>query len=307
MRFCQYGSFFIGESIALFISTFTLAQESALIADNQTGHILYKRNIEHRLQIGSLATIATVVVTLDWAYLNRITPSAQAIVPSSSAFNSILRPGDQISLRDLIYCTILSSDCGAAHTLADYIGSRVQNPMGLPAERNFVSRMNALAYRLGMHNTCFLNPDGSPLPMTRQQSYSTAADVARLTHYVYQKAQFCFYARQTSRTIQIIREGLVCSFHLQNTNQFLGYERIDGVASCCSKCPKNHLVLTANYPPIARQHEKRWIIITPRRLLIVLLGSTNCLSDGLASLRYGWSLYDEWITQGRPIRGHDFL
>ena len=139
MRFCQYGSFFIGESIALFISTFTLAQESALIADNQTGHILYNSNIEHRLQIGSLATIATAVVTLDWAYVNRITPSAQAIVPSSSAFNSILRPGDQISLRDLIYCTILSSDCGAAHTLADYIGSRVQNPMGLSAERNFLS------------------------------------------------------------------------------------------------------------------------------------------------------------------------
>jgi D-alanyl-D-alanine carboxypeptidase (penicillin-binding protein 5/6) len=312
MWFCQRSSTFSGGAISLFLATITLAQESALVvADNQTGCILRDRNIEHRLQIGSLATIATAVVTLDWIHVNRTTASALTVVPDSSAFSSILRPGDKISLRDLIYCIILSSDYGAAHTLADYIGSRIHNPspnpMDLSAERNFVLRMNALARHLGMHRTYFLNPGGSPIAK-RQKAYSTASDIARLAHYAYQKAQFRFYARQASRTIQIIRGDLSHSFHLQNTNRFLGYKRVDGIANHCGKHSRSYLILTADHLlPIARQRESRWIIITPQRLLIVLLGSTNCLNDGLASLRYGWRLYDEWIARGRPVRGHDFL
>jgi D-alanyl-D-alanine carboxypeptidase (penicillin-binding protein 5/6) len=168
--------------------------------------------------------------------------------------------------------------------------------------------MNTLARHLGMRHTHFLNPGGAYITKNRQQPYSTAVDIARLTHYAYQKAQFRFYASQASRTIQIIRRGLVRSFYLQNTNQFLGYKHIDGVkANCRGEINRSHLVLTADYLPIATQHENRWIIITPRRLLIVLLESTNCLNDGLASLRYGWRLYDEWITRGRPIKEHDFL
>ncbi|ALJ56333.1 D-alanyl-D-alanine carboxypeptidase DacB precursor [Candidatus Xiphinematobacter sp. Idaho Grape] len=308
MQFHQYSSFFSWGSIASLLATVIPAQESVLIADNQTGYILHGRSIEHRLHIGTLATIATVAVALDWIYVNRTPLSTLAVVPNGSDFNSILRPGDKISLRDLIYCIILSSDCGAAHTLAEYIGSRVHNPRGLSAERNFVSQMNMLAHRLGMHHTHFLNPGGSCFTK-KQQPYSTAVDIARLTHYAHQKAQFRFYASQASRTIQIVRKGVVHSFYLQNTNQFLGYKRIDGVKgnNCCGEINRSHLVLTTDHLPIATQHENRWIIITPRRLLIVLLGSTNCLNDGLASLRYGWRLYDEWITQGRPIREHDFL
>src|SRR5437868_147832 len=97
MQFYQHGSFLSGGSIALLLAAIVPAQESALIADNQTGYILHNRSIDHRLQIGSLATIATAAVTLDWIYVNRITPSIPAVVPNSSVFNSILRPGDKIS------------------------------------------------------------------------------------------------------------------------------------------------------------------------------------------------------------------
>ncbi|QQY08266.1 MAG: hypothetical protein JMM79_03400 [Candidatus Xiphinematobacter sp.] len=53
----------------MFLATISLARarESALIvADSQVVYVLRDRNIEHRFQIGSLATIATAMVTLDW-------------------------------------------------------------------------------------------------------------------------------------------------------------------------------------------------------------------------------------------------
>jgi hypothetical protein len=38
-----------------------------------------------------------------------------------------------------------------------------------------------------------------------------------------------------------------------------------------------------------------------RRIIVVLLGSTDRFGEGLAMIRRGWDLHERWMAQGRPV------
>lgn len=48
-------------------------------------------------------------------------------------------------------------------------------------------------------------------------------------------------------------------------------------------------------------------MITPRRLIVVVLGSSDRFTEGAALLERGWSLYDRWATAGRPMDRRQIL
>ncbi len=115
--------------------------------------------------MASLTKVATGMLVLDWTQLTKedvtqmATVSARAL--SAGGVNPVgLQEGDQLSLRDLLYCALMASDNVAATVLAEHVGSRLPNSQGLPPIENFVSHMNALARTLGMNHTRFLNPSG---------------------------------------------------------------------------------------------------------------------------------------------------
>ena len=58
-------------------------------------------------------------------------------------------------------------------------------------------------------------------------------------------------------------------------------------------------------PEIQRQGEK--VYVTPRRIVIVLLGSRDRFGEGIALTRQGWGLYDQWAAQGRKINKNEAL
>jgi D-alanyl-D-alanine carboxypeptidase len=126
-----------------------------------------------------------------------------------------------VSLRDLLYAAMMSSDNHAAYTLAWNVGGRLPNSAGLSPVDNFTAHMNALARKLGMRRTLFLNPHG--LDGMTPPPHSTAADVARLTRYAYTHAGFNFYVSQPTREIAIEgADGTTREFLLRNTNELLG-------------------------------------------------------------------------------------
>jgi D-alanyl-D-alanine carboxypeptidase len=84
------------------------AAESYIIVDNQTGFILGSKNRDEKLPIASLTKVATALVVLDWARLKNSDLSVLTTVPVSAVAEGTanpvgLQPGDQMSLRDLIY------------------------------------------------------------------------------------------------------------------------------------------------------------------------------------------------------------
>jgi D-alanyl-D-alanine carboxypeptidase (penicillin-binding protein 5/6) len=286
------------------------AAQSYIIVDNQTGLILDSKNPNEKLQVASLTKIATAMVVFDWAQLSKADLSQIATVSPRAMRSGGLNPlglqeGDSLSLRDLLYTALMASDNVAATCLAEHVGARLPNAEGLEPVGNFVSHMNALAHTLGMKRTLFLNPSGAD-NLEGALPYSTASDMARLTRYAYTEADFPFFVSQKTRIIHVFRGGVDMPIELRNTNELLDQEGIDGVKTGRTRRAGDCLILsTERRPEVQRQGQT--VQVTPRRIVIVLLGSRERFGEGLALVRQGWGLYDQWASEGRKINKKQVL
>ncbi len=287
------------------------AAEAWLICDNQTGRVLGSSARDEKRQVASLTKVATALVALDWAQLTKA-DLAQAAPVTARALRAGgtnltgLQEGDQLSVRDLLYCALIASDNVAATALAEFVGERLANPQGLNAIDNFVTHMNALARTLGMKRTRFLNPSGYDSNSEGGLPFSTVADLARLTRYAYSEADFPFFVAQKSRTVHILRAGADLSVDLQNTNTLLDQDNIDGIKTGRTSRAGDCLILSAERRPEV-ERTANGVIVTPRRIIVVLLGSQDRFSEGSALMRQGWSLYDKWAAGGRKPNGAQTL
>jgi D-alanyl-D-alanine carboxypeptidase (penicillin-binding protein 5/6) len=276
---------------------------SYIIVDNQTGHILDGEDATEKRQVASLTKIATALVVLDMAELKRLNLADAVAVPgiamtAGGANPAGLVEGDVLTIRDLLYCALLASDNVAAMTLAHHVGSRLPNPEGLSPVGNFVAHMNALARGLRMKRTLFLNPTGMDPEGDSAEPFSTAADIARLTQYAYSDADFPYYVAQRSRDIRISRAGQDLTLPITNTNELLGQVGIDGVKTGRNSAAGDCLVLSSEQKPEVKR-EGGTTYVTPRRIMVVLLGSDDRFREGLALTQRGWALYNRWAGEGR--------
>jgi serine-type D-Ala-D-Ala carboxypeptidase (penicillin-binding protein 5/6) len=249
-------------------------------------------------------------VVLDWAErhggnLNQVVSIPPAAFQGITENNIGFQPGDQITLRDLMYAALVQSDNIAAFTLAAHVGSTITSaaPQGGSAKLGpvdvFVGQMNALAKQMKMEKTRFVNPHGiddkvSPMP------FSTAQDMARLSRYAMEKAGFRFYVSQRERQISFQRDGKTRSYMLRNTNELVGTRGIDGVKTGQTARAGQCLVLSAMRESEV-VHQGQYVSVYPRHLIIVLLGSANRFGEGAALVSRGWQLYDQWAAAGRVI------
>jgi D-alanyl-D-alanine carboxypeptidase (penicillin-binding protein 5/6) len=289
----------------------SLRAERSIIVDNQTGRILEGVGENRRVPVASLTKLALAMVALDWSELKGGNLDQTATVPevaitSTGGINPLgLQAGDVLTLRDLLYACLLASDNVAAVTLANHLGSALPNPTGLDPVGNTVSQMNALAHALGMRHTLFLNPHGLDVTGGTEPG-SSAADLARLTRYGYSKPGLQFYVTQPTRQIHVQRGASNLSVVLNNTNKLLGVDRIDGVKTGRTSRAGDCIILTSEHTPEV-QHEGDTVLTTPRRIIVVLLGGTNREQEGLALVRHGWDLYNEWAAKGRPAKASNSL
>jgi D-alanyl-D-alanine carboxypeptidase (penicillin-binding protein 5/6) len=294
-------------ALALFAGTSRLvvAAQAFIIADAQTGYVLQESKSKDKRQIGSLTKIATAMVVLDWAEHKGGDLNQFVTVPPSAFVGTLenhigFQPGDDIALRDLLYAALVQSDNVAAYAVASYVGSQIQGPSPkLSAVDVFVSQMNALAKQLKMERTRFVNPHGVDQNV-KPQPYSTAEDLARLTRYALNKASFRFYVSQKERQISWRRGGKEQRYLLHNTNELLGTNGIDGVKTGLTARAGQCLVLSSQRESQVVQ-EAGGVRIFPRRIVVVLLGSTSRFAEGAQLVAQGWQLYDQWAATGRLV------
>jgi len=247
-------------------------------------------------------------VVLDWAErrsgdLNQTVTIPQEAFVGTLENNIGFQPGDNITLRDLLYAALVQSDNIAAYTLAYQVGSKIESLVPGDTKHTpvdpFVAQMNALAKQLKMDRTRFVNPHGvdykvKPLP------YSTAEDMARLTRYAMNKASFRFYVSQREREISFNRAGKQMRSLVRTTNDLLGQNGIDGVKTGQTARAGECVVLSANREAeIIKEGESAQIF--PRHLIVVVLGSTDRFGDGERLVRQGWQAYDQWAAAGRLV------
>ncbi len=151
--------------------------KAALVADLNTGKVLYSENANELLYPASLTKIMTLYLTFDALEHGRLKLDDQLIVSQSAANASPVKlnlaAGAKISVEDAIKALAVYSANDVARVLAENLkGGK---------EGNFASLMTQVATEIGLSRTNFENSSG--LPDDDQQS--TARDIALLSMAVY--------------------------------------------------------------------------------------------------------------------------
>jgi D-alanyl-D-alanine carboxypeptidase (penicillin-binding protein 5/6) len=158
------------------------------VVDATTGDVLAQRSANTRLPVASITKLMTVLVTLEHARLGDVvTVVRQAAAVGESTIG--LRPGERITVRDLLAAALIQSANDAADALADSVGHG--------NDAAFVALMNAQARRLGLTGTHFVRADGLDAP----GHVSTARDVTRLAQELMKRPVVRSLVRQQSAVI----------------------------------------------------------------------------------------------------------
>ncbi len=185
-----------------------LTAKSALVIDVNSGKVLFAKNIEEKLPIASLTKIMTAVVVLEETQnINAITTVPKE-APQVMGSRVLLRSGEKISYRDLLYSLLIPSGNDAAVALAITTAG---------SQELFIQKMNEKALALGMKNTHFSNPHGLDDP----ENYSTANDLAILANYALKKKLIRSIIDISALEI-VSADGL--THLLSSTNKLLGID-----------------------------------------------------------------------------------
>jgi len=139
---------------------------SAVLVDLDSGKTLYQLDPHGRHAPASLTKVVTALVAIDHLRLDQTVTVPVSInqLPWDSTRMG-LRPGERLTVRELLDGLFLNSGNDAAITLSDAAMPRA----------TFVGLMNAKAATLGMADTHFANPIGLDDPA----HYTSSADLAR--------------------------------------------------------------------------------------------------------------------------------
>jgi D-alanyl-D-alanine carboxypeptidase (penicillin-binding protein 5/6) len=111
---------------------------------------------------------------------------------------------------------------------------------------------------------------------------------------------FRFVVSQKERKITYFAAtGEESQYLLRNTNELVGVNSIDGVKTGQTRKAGGCVIISSAKPPISVQNGDQ-VIVTPRRLNVVVLGSDDRFGVASGLLQRGWQLYDQWAAAGRP-------
>ena len=131
---------------------------NAILIDANYDEVLYEKNGYDKAYPASMTKVMTALLTLEALEAGTVTLDTMVTVsdyaarkdfPDESTAN--LKSGEQMSIKDLLYCLMLPSANDAAKALAEHLAGGVDA---------FAQQMNQRAKQLGCRNTNFINPHG---------------------------------------------------------------------------------------------------------------------------------------------------
>jgi D-alanyl-D-alanine carboxypeptidase (penicillin-binding protein 5/6) len=242
---------------------------SAIVMEASTGDVLYKRDATARRPIASTTKLMTALLTMEHADLADIVPASDYIAsPIESRLD--LRPGERMSVADLLRGLMLESANDAAVTLGEHVGGSTPR---------FVKMMNRRARELKLRDTHYTNPIGLDAP----GNYSSAYDLARLAIALRKHSFVRKIADRRSATLTTGRPRPPVA----NRNTLLAQDRwINGL--------KTGHTTQAGYVLVGTRTKKKVTLVS------VVLGTSSLAArdrDSLALLRWGADKY----RRTRPV------
>ena len=276
--------------------------EAYVAMEANSGMVFLSHNMRASRPLGSMSQIAVAAVTFDWAEATGESLAQTVIVPAGAASISGanpmgLLPGDQLALRDALYSMLLGSDVVSEQTIMAFVGYRLQQQRGggNSVLETFTDEMNKLARALGARNTRFVDTPSS------DQSRGTAADMAIISVHAMRNGGFTFYVKQRSRAVSVTRRGQKLSFRVNNTNPVLGQSGVIGLKAGASISGGSAISVCADKSSIVEKLGDGQVRVTPRRMVAIVLGSSQTASRSLGLIQEGWNGYEQWTSTGGQL------
>ena len=193
-----------------------LQSAAAIVIDMDTGRSLYDYNADEQRAPASLTKIMTVLLAVEAvdrgeaSLDDSVTAGDEALdgMVEDGSTESI-KVGETMSLRDLLYCAMLSSANEACNIIAVHISGSIDA---------FVSEMNARAAELGCTGTHFANTHGLP----DSDHYTTARDLAVISREAMNNETFYELSGTTGYTVPAT--NMSEERRLNNTNGLINPE-----------------------------------------------------------------------------------
>jgi len=235
---------------------------SAVLVDLDSGKTLYQVDPQGRHAPASLTKVVTALVALDHLRLDQtvMVPVSINQLPWDSTRMG-LRPGERLTVRELLYGLFLNSGNDAAITLSEAAMPRA----------TFVGLMNAKAATLGMADTHFANPIGLDDPA----HYTSSADLARASAELIRRfPDVAAIAATPSLTLPATATHH--AYALYNLNELVRkYPGATGLKTGWTGHAGGCLIATATRDG--------------RHLMVVLLASPRIFDEAAALLDYGFA------------------
>ncbi|MBC7917092.1 MAG: serine hydrolase [Rhodoferax sp.] len=176
----------------------------ALVVDQDTKEVLFRKNEHAVLPIASITKLMTgVVVTEAHLPMDEMLTITQDDVDTEKGSTSRLRVGTQLSRGELLHLALMASENRAAHALGRTF------PGGL---NQFVAMMNGKARSLGMRDTRYVEPTG-----LSSKNQSSAQDLATLVSFAYNDPTLRELSTSTGYQVAVGRRTL----QYNNTNRLV--------------------------------------------------------------------------------------
>ena len=152
-----------------------ITSRHAVLMDANYGEILYEKAAREKAYPASITKVMTALLVSEAIDRGELSQDQMITVSSTSQFDlsadgstANLKPGEVISVKDLMYCLLLPSANEAANILAEAVCGNVAS---------FIELMNQRARELGCTGTHFANTHG----LHDDDHYTTAYDICLFT------------------------------------------------------------------------------------------------------------------------------
>lgn len=223
----------------------TVDGKAAALIELNSGQIVFSQNIDQTIYPASLTKIMTCMLAIRYGNLDEVlTVSERALADQEEyGLKCTLKLGEQLTLRELLYCTMVASVNEACNVIAEYIAGDVES---------FVAMMNAQAELLGMDSTHFANTHG----LHDARHSTTVRDLSVLARWAWQNEQFREFCTTTKHTVPAT--NLSDERTLKSTNYLVStqvtnryyYSRASGIKTGYTSAAGGCLISTASYKSV---------------------------------------------------------
>jgi len=226
-----------------------LSAQAYLLIELDSRTVILGKNLDTTLPPASTTKLMTALVALDLYQLDEVVTVSPEVARDNNAIG--LLANEQLTVRNLLIATLVSSANDAAYALAEYA------PGGLPF---FIGQMNQRAEQWGLDRTHFENPTGYDDP----PNVSTARDLSVLVMKALEEPMLVEWLSLPAYRITNIT-GRVPHL-LETTNQMLGVDpRVIGGKTGTTALAREVLVTLAEH--------------NQRQYLIIVMNTENRYGD----------------------------